>query len=88
MARALRRAHIPAWYTEGFSPHLFVTFALPLSLGQEGERESMDIRLPEDYPLDQAAEALGKALPQGLCVLGASLPETRRGNVSRLFLRQ
>ena len=87
MARALRRAHVPAWYTEGFSPHLFVTFALPLSLGQEGERESMDIRLPEDYPLDQAAEALGKALPQGLCVLGASLPEKKPGDIAAARFR-
>ncbi|MDD6175590.1 MAG: TIGR03936 family radical SAM-associated protein [Firmicutes bacterium] len=87
MARALRRAHVPAWYTEGFSPHLFVTFALPLSLGQEGERESMDIRLPEDYPIAQAAEALGKALPPGLCVLKASLPEQKPGDISAARFR-
>jgi len=82
MARALRRAHVPAWYTEGFSPHLFVTFALPLSLGQEGEHESMDIRLPEDYPVAQAAEALGKALPPGLCVLNAAQPEQKPGEIA------
>ena len=82
MARALRRAHVPAWYTEGFSPHLFVTFALPLSLGQEGEHESMDIRLPEDYLLAQAADALGRTLPPGLRVLGASLPEQKPGDVT------
>ncbi len=87
MARALRRAHVPAWYTEGFSPHLFVTFALPLSLGQEGERESMDIRLPEDYSPAQAAEALGKALPPGLGVIGAALPEQKPGDVSAARFR-
>lgn len=87
MARALRRAHVPAWYTEGFSPHLFVTFALPLSLGQEGERESMDIRLPEDYPPEQAAEALGKALPPGLTVIGAALPQQKPGDISAARFR-
>ena len=87
MARALRRAHVPAWYTEGFSPHLFVTFALPLSLGQEGERESMDIRLPEDYPLAQAAKALGGALPPGLEVIGAALPVQKPGDVSAARFR-
>ena len=31
--RAFRRSKIPVWYTEGFHPHLYLTFALPLSLG-------------------------------------------------------
>ena len=43
MTRAIKRAAIPAWYTEGFNPHLFITFALPLTLGVESLCESMDI---------------------------------------------
>ena len=34
--RAMRRADIPFWYTEGFNPRPFLTFALPLSLGVAG----------------------------------------------------
>ena len=35
VARAFHKAKLPMWYTEGFNPHAFVTFALPLSLGVE-----------------------------------------------------
>ena len=35
MTRAIRRANLPLWYTEGFNPHPYMTFALPLSLGME-----------------------------------------------------
>ena len=34
MQRALKRSGLPIWYTEGFNPHAYVTFALPLSMGQ------------------------------------------------------
>ncbi len=66
MSRAMRRAKIPAWVTEGFNPHLFLTFALPLSLGQEGLQESMDIKLPDDYDLSVLPEQLNAVLPEGL----------------------
>ncbi len=44
LTRAVRRANIPLWYTEGFNPHPYITFLLPLPLGQEGRREPLDIR--------------------------------------------
>lgn len=72
MARAMRRAAIPAWVTEGFNPHLFLTFALPLSLGQEGLQESMDIKLPDDYDLTALPVQLNAVLPEGLSVLRAA----------------
>ena len=53
MTRAVRRAGLPIWYTEGFSRHPYLTFAAPLSLGFEGERETMDLRLagfPPGFP--------------------------------------
>ena len=65
MARAMRRAAIPAWVTEGFNPHLFLTFALPLSLGQEGLDESMDIKLADDAEIDDIPAKLNATLPAG-----------------------
>ena len=32
MMRAFRRSGLPIWYTEGFNPHPYATFALALSL--------------------------------------------------------
>lgn len=35
MQRALKRSGLPVWYTLGFNHHIYMTFAAPLSLGQE-----------------------------------------------------
>lgn len=73
MQRAIKRAGLPVWYTEGFNPHLYLTFALPLALGYEGLRETMDIRLmDDDMPLDQVQDRLNAVLPQGFRVVQVS----------------
>ena len=46
--RALDRSRLPLWFTEGFNPHLYITFALPLPLGYEALCESFDVRLTWD----------------------------------------
>lgn len=66
MTRAVRRARLPLWYTEGFNPHPYLTFPLPLPLGQEGLREPMDIRLPEDWDHTRTFAALSAVLPEGI----------------------
>ena len=38
MQRVLKRSGLPVWHTLGFNPHIYMTFACPLSLGQESER--------------------------------------------------
>ena len=74
MSRGLKLSGLPVWYTEGFNPRIYMTYAMPLSLGVCGERECMDIRLTEDRPLDQLAEAINAHLPQDLRVLDATEP--------------
>ena len=71
MTRAFRRAQIPLWYTEGFNRHPYLTFAAPLSLGHEGLRETVDIRLEEDMPFDGLVMQLNAALPEGIVVVEA-----------------
>lgn len=72
MTRALRRAKLPIWYTEGFNKHPYLTFAAPLSLGYEGLAEYMDIRLVEDRPMDAVLAALNAAMPEGLAFTHAA----------------
>ncbi len=74
MTRCIRRAGLPIWYTEGFNPHAYMTFALPLSLGAAGYYEIMDIRFVEDMPLETAVERLNAALPEGITVWKAAEP--------------
>lgn len=72
MTRAMRRAQIPLWYTEGFNRHPYLTFAAPLSLGHEGLRETVDIRLEEDMPYDKLVTQLNGALPLGIVAISAA----------------
>ena len=48
--KAIRRAEIPIVFTEGFSPHMVMSFASPLGVGIESEGEYMDIGAEEDLP--------------------------------------
>ena len=72
MTRAFRRAQIPLWYTEGFNRHPYLTFAAPLSLGHEGLRETVDIKLEQDMPFDEVVSRLNGALPQGIVAVSAA----------------
>lgn len=64
--RVLQRAKLPLWRTEGFNPHLFITFALPLSLGFTGMAEYMDMRLLEDMDFDEIKSKLNRFMPLGI----------------------
>lgn len=82
MIRALRRASIPLWYTEGFNCHPYVTFAAPLSLGYEGLRECMDFRLEEDMPMEELVSRLNAVMPEGLAVLSADEARMKPGDLA------
>lgn len=69
MMRAVRRAGIELWYTEGFNPHPYVTFALPLPLGVESEGEPVDIRLEGDMTNEQVRDRLNATMPEGITVV-------------------
>lgn len=73
MTRAFARTDIPVWFTEGFNPHVYMTFALPIPLGFEGLRESFDFKLTaEDYPLARVRDQLNAALPPDIRALEAA----------------
>jgi len=82
MSRAVRRAGLPIWYTEGFNPHPYLSFALPLPLGQEGLREAMDLRLLEDLPLGEVAKRFDGVLSEGIEILCASQPWCGPGEIA------
>lgn len=69
MARAFKRAEIPLWYTEGFNPHPYMSFSLPLSLGVESLCESVDIRLVDDISNDEIKKRMNSVLPYDLKIL-------------------
>ncbi len=82
MIRMLRRAKLPIWYTEGFHPHAYVTFALPLSLGFESNYEVMDIRLTEDIPNEEVMQKLNEVFPEFVRVFDVAEPVKKAGKIA------
>ena len=83
MHRSLAKAQIPAWYSQGFNPHIYLTFALPLPVGQESICEAMDFRCEDDnYALDTIKEQLNRALPLGLRVLKVTEAKDKAGDIA------
>ena len=75
MTRALRRANVPLWYTEGYNPHPYITFALPLSLGMESLCESMDMRITGESSDEDIFEMLRGSMPPGIEIIKVAEPE-------------
>lgn len=77
MQRSLKRAGIPVWYTQGFNPHMYMTFALPLSLGYESVCEAMDLRLTELMDFTEMKTRLNASLPRDLQVLSIDFQQQK-----------
>lgn len=69
--RAIRRAKLPAAYSEGFNPHLKFSLASALGVGVVSYTEFVEIELAEPMEVELAAKSLDKALPRGIRVLAA-----------------
>ena len=69
MQRVLKRSGLPVWHTLGFNPHIYMTFACPLSLGQESECECVDVKTEAEAPdFAQWKTALNTIMPAGIVI--------------------
>ncbi len=80
--RAVRRTGITMWYTEGFHPHLYMTFALPLSLGIESDCESVDMKLVDEITLEGLKERLNYVMPEGITVIDVCEPKMKANQIA------
>ena len=80
--RAMKRTKPPIWQTEGYNPRTYVTFMLPLSLGQEGEHEAMDFRMLEDVPAGEIRDRLNAALPADIRVTEVTVPKDKNTDIT------
>ena len=71
MQRALRRSDLPLRYSQGFNPHILLTFAAPLSVGMPGKREIMEVPLEGEVSAEEFVRKLSAALPPDLPVVSA-----------------
>lgn len=79
LTRALRRAEIPVAFSEGFNPHMLLSFGPPLSVGSCSQSEYVDVQLTEEMDPAELVQRLNDKLPQGLRVLAAG---EQRGKTS------
>lgn len=84
--RAVKVAHIPMAYSQGFSPHSLVYFALPLGVGVSSTGEYMDIITSADIDPVDAMNQLNAVLVDGISILEAC--EIDEGTESLMSLVQ
>lgn len=61
--RGLRRSGLPVAYSNGFNPHILITFASALSTGACGTREIMDVTMAEEVTEKEFLERMNRAMP-------------------------
>ena len=83
--KAIRRAEIPIVFTEGFSPHMVMSFASPLGVGIESEGEYMDIEIKEPLSTEEAVRRLDAVMSEGMRILDfRQIPEEKASNAMAL----
>lgn len=75
--RAFSRAGMSLYHTEGFNPHPYISFAMPLPLGMESKCEILDFMLVDDTKLEDVPSLLNAQLPDGI-VVESSFASTRK----------
>ena len=75
MQRALRRANLPVRYSQGYNPHVNLSFAAALPVGCQSVAEILDVELEEGAEVapEHFVDALNQALPLGLKLRRARL---------------
>ena len=61
--RGLRRSGLPVAYSQGFNPHILITFAQALSTGACGKREIMDVTMAEEVSAEEFVARMNRAMP-------------------------
>lgn len=82
--KVVRRSNLPVRYSQGYTPHQILSFALPLGLGVTSDGEYMEIEFTDDTLTEQQIfDALSKNTTDGFEILGVKelpkpLPNTKQ----------
>lgn len=79
--KALRRAQIPVAFSEGFSPHMIMSFAAPLGVGVTSTGEYFDMELTEKMTSAEMTERLNKTMAEGMKVISVREVPDGKANV-------
>lgn len=83
--RAIRRAGIDVAYSEGFSPHMIMSFANPLGVGLTSEAEYFDLVIRSEYSSQELTNRLNAVMVEGMQVLNVvQVPEEKASKAMSL----
>lgn len=71
MQKAVSRAKIDIAFSEGFHPHMLLTFAAPLGMAVTSDGEYMDMELCSEQDPKAVTEALNREMPEGFAIIDA-----------------
>lgn len=83
--KAVRRAGIDVAYSEGFSPHMIMSFAAPLGVGITSTGEYFDMEIKTPVASAEAVERLNQVMAEGIKVLSfRKVPDGKAGKAMSL----
>jgi radical SAM-linked protein len=71
--RAVRRAGLPVAYSQGFNPHMKISWGNALKVGATSEEEYAQLQLEGWVKPEELKARLNQHLPKGLAILDAFL---------------
>lgn len=84
--KAMRRAEIDIAFSNGFSPHMIMSFASPLSVGLTSDAEYFDLELNTPISTQKAIAQLNQVMAEGIQVLNfRQIPEDKKNNAMALI---
>ena len=67
--RILKMSDLPVYYTQGYNPHIYLSFSCPLSLGQESLCESCEVKTEQEIIHGEDwIHALQPLMPRGITI--------------------
>ena len=82
--KVLSRSALPVKFTQGFHPHMIMTFASPLGVGLTSDGEYMDFELEEELSREEILTALQAAVTDGFSVSEVTILSPRIMNVKKV----
>ena len=83
--RALRRAKLACAYSQGFNPHLLISYAAALPVGVCSESEYVEVQLEKFIHPLECMNRLNEVLPNGVRVTNATEPKDTYPNVGSVI---
>ena len=71
--RAIRRADLPIAFSQGFNPHMKISWGNALKVGATSKSEHAELELKTWVKPDELMARLNASLPRGLAIMDAFL---------------